>query len=272
MRIRTIKPEFFTHEGLYDAEKESKLPLRIAFAGLWCAADRAGRFKWEPRRLGVAILPYDGCEFSRVLDALLTRGFIVKYRVEGVEYGAIPSFQIHQIINNREKESILPPPSAADDSDATTTRASRVPHASKEEGKGREGEGNTPIAPNGAAASPSLREKKDVLPTSPEAIAISNLFGRRLDTAWSPKEITKYRDLVRRKVATMESITIISEYYRREREKGTEGRHRRDLGTFLNNFDGELDRAQASNGTGDHVERVPAAFRVPMSAPPTRPT
>ena len=50
MRIRTVKPEFFTHEGLFDAEKATKLPLRVAFVGLWCAADREGRFRWEPRR------------------------------------------------------------------------------------------------------------------------------------------------------------------------------------------------------------------------------
>jgi hypothetical protein len=28
-RIRTIKPDFFTHEDLFDAEQESGLPLRL---------------------------------------------------------------------------------------------------------------------------------------------------------------------------------------------------------------------------------------------------
>ena len=82
MRIRTIKPEFFHHEGLFEAELETKLPIRVAFAGLWCIADREGRFKWEPRRIGVQVLPYDGVDFSRVLDALTTRGFVFKYRVD----------------------------------------------------------------------------------------------------------------------------------------------------------------------------------------------
>ena len=88
MRIRTIKPEFFTHEALFEAELEFGLPLRIAFVGLWCCADREGRFKWEPRRLGVQILPYDQCDFSRVLDALLTRGFIVKYACDLGQFGS----------------------------------------------------------------------------------------------------------------------------------------------------------------------------------------
>jgi hypothetical protein len=139
MRIRTIKPEFFTHEGIYSAEVESGLPLRIAFAGLWCAADREGRFKWEPRRLGVQILPYDLIDFSRVLDALVTRGFIVKYRVGNEDFALIPSFVKHQVINNREKASELPEPLKTNDSDACPTRDSRVPHACKAEGKGKEG-------------------------------------------------------------------------------------------------------------------------------------
>ena len=58
-RIRTIKPEFFHHHRLYRAELDAKLPLRLAFAGLWCAADREGRFEWEPEQLKAAILPYD---------------------------------------------------------------------------------------------------------------------------------------------------------------------------------------------------------------------
>ena len=145
MRIRTIKPEFYTHEKLFESEKESKLPLRLAFTGLWCAADREGRFKWEPRRLGVSILPYDQIDFSRVLDALTTRGFIRRYRVNGAEYGVIESFPRHQVINNRESPSVIPAPV---DNEEDMTRAPRVDDAcptplslAQAEGKGREGEG-----------------------------------------------------------------------------------------------------------------------------------
>ncbi len=151
MRIRTIKPEFFIHDGLYEAEREFKLPLRIAFAGLWCAADREGRFKWEPRRLGAQILPYDGVDFSRVLHALVTRGFLVQYRVDDACFGAIPSWHSHQLINNRERASDIPNPSDGEQLDACPTRDPRVTHASKEEGKGREGKGKDlpPAAPDG---------------------------------------------------------------------------------------------------------------------------
>lgn len=143
MRIRTIKPEFFTHEGIFEAEQESKLPLRLAFIGLWCAADREGRFKWEPRRLGVSILPYDSIDFSRVLDALCTRGFIVKYRVDDGVFGAIPSFKRHQVINVRESASKIPEMANSQNIESEPSRVldaclTRDVHA-QGEGKGREG-------------------------------------------------------------------------------------------------------------------------------------
>jgi hypothetical protein len=149
MRIRTIKPEFFNHESLFDLESESSLPVRIAFVGLWCAADREGRFKWEPRRLGVQILPFDGIDFSRVLDALMTRGFIRKYGDDDGQYGVIPSFGKHQVINNRERESELPDPLNCKNFDACLTRDPRVTHASKAEGKGMEGKGKDLLSDTG---------------------------------------------------------------------------------------------------------------------------
>lgn len=151
-RIRSIKPEFFRHEALYEAEQETGLPLRLAFAGMWTAADREGRFEWKPRQLKLDCLPYDDVDFSRVLDALMTRGFIVKYECAGKELGCIPGWNKHQVINNREKPSDIPPPSDIND----LTRAARVGDESgtplgnaQVEGKGKEhgregkGEGET---------------------------------------------------------------------------------------------------------------------------------
>ncbi len=147
-RIRTIKPEFFRHEGLYEAEKETGLPLRVAFAGLWTAADREGRFEWKPRQLKLDALPYDEVDFSRVLDALTTRGHIVKYSVDGVFYGCIPSWKAHQVINNRESPSSFPSQEKGSIESTTCTSSARVDDASstrsqsrKVEGKGREGKG-----------------------------------------------------------------------------------------------------------------------------------
>lgn len=143
-RIRTIKPDFFRHERLFEAEQATGLPLRIAFAGLWTAADREGRFRWSPRALKLDCLPYDDVDFSRVLHALVTCGFIVQYEADGVEYGAIPSWSSHQVINNREAASEIPEPNETN----VLTRAPRVDDAKatplvqvQGEGKGKEGKG-----------------------------------------------------------------------------------------------------------------------------------
>ena len=144
MRIRSIKPEFFMHDGLYELETEKSLPLRLAFIGLWCASDREGRFQWEPRRLGASILPYDrSIEFSHVLDALLSRGFIVKYRVNGAWYGWIPTWKKHQIINNKERASVLPAIDTAEE--IIDTRPERVINASVTR---LEQDDNTPSTPS----------------------------------------------------------------------------------------------------------------------------
>lgn len=109
-RIRTIKPDFFRHEELYEAEKSSGLPLRIAFAGLWTVADREGRFRWKPSQIKLDVLPFDSIDMTAVLDQLREHGFIQKYSVLDEEYGLIPSFKIHQVINSREAQSRLPGP------------------------------------------------------------------------------------------------------------------------------------------------------------------
>lgn len=178
-RIRTIKPEFFRHAGLFDAETETGLPLRLAFAGLWTAADREGRFKWRPSELKLDALPFDNVDFSRVLDALTTRGFIVRYTSEGKDYGYIPSWRDHQHINHRESDSVLPDPNGqmseiVDEADASLTRHPRVEHASatrhgraRGEGKGREGKG---------------RERKDYCPKPAAPLPDQNLFDGGLDT------------------------------------------------------------------------------------------
>lgn len=107
-RIRSVKPELFKHEELYKAEIHFKLPLRLAFIGLFTCCDRKGRFRWQPRRLKLDIFPYDDIDVSLVLDALQCRGFIVKYENQEQIYGCIPSWLQHQHINNREMASKLP--------------------------------------------------------------------------------------------------------------------------------------------------------------------
>src|SRR5689334_8310489 len=112
-KIRTVKPELFSHEGLFEAEVNCQLPLRLAFIALFTCCDREGRFRWQPRRLKRDLLPYDDLDLSHVLDALALCGFIKKYEFQGENYGCIPSWSRHQYINHKETESLIPPLDAA---------------------------------------------------------------------------------------------------------------------------------------------------------------
>lgn len=146
-RIRTIKPEFFRHVELYKSEIQTKLPLRVAFAGLWTACDREGRFKWKPEELKLDCLPYDNVDFSRVLDALWSCGFIEKYTSDNKIYGFVPSWSDHQHINNRETESILPNPYESEmlTCDSSVNDTTEKPLRGREgKGRGREGEKEYP--------------------------------------------------------------------------------------------------------------------------------
>ncbi len=83
-----------------------------------------------------------------------------------------------------------------------------------------------------------------MIPTTEQAQRIAVLFGRKLSTAWSEKEMKRYRQLVKDRTLNWNDLDVIERYYvyQRKRENGI---HRRDLYTFLNNFSGELDRARA---------------------------
>lgn len=132
MRIRSIKPGVHLNEVLWDLEQETGLPIFRGFTGLWSAADREGRFEWRPRKLKSAILPYWEGDFSRVLDALTSRGFLVRYAILGVEYGVVARFKQHQSINHKEQPSTLPAPEEADpelNDIQDLTRGSRVENA-----------------------------------------------------------------------------------------------------------------------------------------------
>lgn len=109
-RIRNIKPAFFKDSDLYDAEKATGLPLRVAYAGLWTVADRAGRFKWKPREIKTDVLPYDDVDMEAVLAGLVRAGKILKYSIASVDYGLVKNFEKHQFINRNEAQSVIPEP------------------------------------------------------------------------------------------------------------------------------------------------------------------
>lgn len=110
-KIRSIKPEFFRHPGLFELEQNTNLPIRVAFAGLWTVADREGRFRWQPKQIKLDILPYDDIDINLVLNELVTSSYLVRYEVESKEYGYIPTWKDHQRVRADEAQSVFPEPS-----------------------------------------------------------------------------------------------------------------------------------------------------------------
>jgi hypothetical protein len=102
-RIRSIKADFFT-----SADVLSLSPLaRLLYVGLWCEADREGRFKWTPVSFRYRYLPADACDIEAVAAELTARRMVVRY---GDGLAVIPSFLKHQRPNPREQASIFPAP------------------------------------------------------------------------------------------------------------------------------------------------------------------
>jgi len=104
-------------------------------------------------------------------------------------------------------------------------------------------------------------------PKSDEAKKIAEIFRRRLTTEWSDHEIMAFRKI--KDAIALPDLDVLHKYYESERSKGDEGRHRRDLITFLNNYHGELDRARqweatqkrkSSNLNGSHPAKEPEGF------------
>lgn len=118
MRIRALKPGFFRNEHLCELS-----PMhRLAFAGLWCCADRDGRLEDRPKRLKADIFPYDDCDMDDLLDDLAAAGFIERYAIEAARYVRIPSWAKHQHPRQDEAPSVIPSPV-----DAAVTCVDTVP-------------------------------------------------------------------------------------------------------------------------------------------------
>lgn len=54
-RARNIKPGFFKNELLAEMPPE----IRLLFMGLWCIADREGRFEERPKKIKMELFPCD---------------------------------------------------------------------------------------------------------------------------------------------------------------------------------------------------------------------
>lgn len=108
-RIRSIKPEFFSHELL--ASKSAH--ARLLAIGLLTLADCKGRLRWVPMQVHAQVFPWEASvKIQVLLGELLDASYVVHYEHDGKQYVEIVNFLKHQRLSGKELkyESRLPPP------------------------------------------------------------------------------------------------------------------------------------------------------------------
>lgn len=125
---------------------------------------------------------------------------------------------------------------------SATNSASSSPDA---EGKGKEVERNEkeqPPTPSSPPATGRKEKRKDTTPTTPQALRVAAIFGRRPTTVWTGDEIEKYR-----KIGPIEEddLALVEAFYSAPDDNPDKPLyHRTTLEVFLNNFQGEMDKAR----------------------------
>jgi hypothetical protein len=166
-RIRTIKPEFFRHEGLQDLELANPgAYTMMVFAGLWGHCDAKGRFEWRPRQLKLDILPFLPFDMAKTLDLLSCGGLVKRYSVAGKEYGEIASFGKHQRLTGKEAtEGEKYPAAIEEEGERSGKHQGNIgERLDAQEGKGREKEGEGKgVLPPPALPSPAEKNSETEL-------------------------------------------------------------------------------------------------------------
>ena len=95
------------------------------------------------------------------------------------------------------------------------------------------------------------------MPTTDSQKRFSQIMGRRLTTAWSPKELAAFKALGPLDESDLESV----EAFYRDNQSNEKAYLRTSLSTLLNNFPGEVDRARTWERT---TTNRPAAHNQPI--------
>ncbi len=123
MRIRTVKPEFYQHQGIASLPRE----VRFFAIGLLNWADDYGYFLSHPALIAGAVVPYDvdGRKFvESAIKKLVEIGYI---ELSNDGRGRIPGFSTHQVVNKKSKPRISVNPWISLDYGSTTVVQQEIP-------------------------------------------------------------------------------------------------------------------------------------------------
>lgn len=178
MRIRTVKPEFWSSLTIASLSRDT----RLTFIGLWNYVDDDGRGVYEPRLLKSALWPLDDDITPSVIHnehiaELEAAGLIGRYVVEGIVYLSVTGWREHQAIS-KPRPSKLPEPSGIPPVDLLAGKEGK----GKEQGKEGNLKAAAPIVDNNPNQPTNdqvyLAERLDM--TIPSVVKLNKRFGRGL--------------------------------------------------------------------------------------------
>lgn len=149
-RIRTVKPEFFTHPEVVPCS----IPARLLLVSLFTQADDKGRLYDQPRKIGgLAFADTDRVKVDRLLAELVERGRLCSYLADGKACFHVLNFLHHQTISKPSPSRIPPCPLHESSRNTPGVLPERsIPEVEVEQGSGsgkEQGTGNM-IAPTTA--------------------------------------------------------------------------------------------------------------------------
>lgn len=238
MRIRTVKPEFWAHPVM------SRLPYdtRILALGLLNLADDEGYFDADPDYIrGSVLFREDSSNVRRMLDELSRSEWITLCGTAERPIGRVVNFRKHQRVD-RPQPSRLKQYALVEDSSNDRRALDDASTTEQGTGKGKE----SPIVP--ASGDDSAEE-------DPLLLRAKSIFRMRPGTALD-RSMRRAWKLASAAIAgtTEPEWQTLEAYYAAELPSRDDIR-RRDLATLLNNWSGELTRAEAwAARTGFHPE------------------
>jgi hypothetical protein len=151
MRIRTIKPEFWSDE------KTGKLSMQAAllFLAMLNCADDKGRLRGSPALLKAQAFPYrPEIDIEAALAELLSVRLVRPYKSGGQTYLEVINFLKHQVINKPSKKTLMPEPESFETIEENT-------HYGSTTGALREYSGSLPVGLSESSGSTTPRKGRE---------------------------------------------------------------------------------------------------------------
>ena len=228
MRIRTIKPEFWTNERLAELSEFTRL-LAI---GLLNYSDDEGYFNANLSMIRGALFPF--LESSKMLPGAIQQleklDYIrIRESQDGRRYGWVVCFTKHQRVDKPKSSNIS---DLCDFQDESKINQGSIQDESTLEGNREQGTGN---------GREQGKEWTGLWNPSERQTRVNTFFNRRNTTLWSDHERKAWKKNA--EITPNDEFEILEKYYLATNVGDIDYR-RRDLVTLLNNWQGEIDRAR----------------------------